>query len=255
MQQLKTWILMGVLMVPAVQAASDPLLDPLPVAQSAGGEVRGVLRSRHQAVLSSELAGRLLELPFAEGESFRRDEVLARFDCSAYDAQLKAAQAGVRAAAEQLAHNRQLAQLNSVGRFEVALAEARHAEAAAQARVYQVQAGRCVLKAPFDGQVVARRVQPFESVSTGSPLLEVVDNRNLEVHLLVPSRWQGQLQPGQRFSFVPDETGQALEVEVLRLGARIDEGSQTLLLIGRLPEQVSGLLAGMSGSARFGARP
>jgi len=48
-----------------------------------------------------------------------------------------------------------------------------------------------------------------------------------------------------------DETGKPLKATVKRLGARIDEGSQTLLLIGALPEDAPGLLAGMSGSARF----
>lgn len=35
-----------------------------------------------------------------------------------------------------------------------------------------------------------------------------------------------------------------------RLGARIDEGSQTLLLVANVPD-ASGLLSGMSGTARF----
>jgi multidrug efflux pump subunit AcrA (membrane-fusion protein) len=93
-------------------------------------------------------------------------------------------------------------------------------------------------------------VQRYESVPAGAPLLDVVDNRTLEIHLLVPSRWMARLKPGQTFSFVPDETGQPIDATVKRLGARIDEGSQTLLLVATLPE-AKGLLAGMSGTARF----
>ena len=51
------------------------------------------------------------------------------------------------------------------------------------------------------------------------------------------------------------QTGEPLEARVKRLGARIDEGSQTLLLIGSLPEKADGLLSGMSGSARFTEAP
>jgi RND family efflux transporter MFP subunit len=232
----------------------DPLLDE-PVAAQASREARGVLRARDQALLASELAGRIVEMPFAEGQRFRKGEVLVRFDCSAYQAQLNAAQAAARAAREELAHKKQLAALNSVGRFEVNLAEARRAQAEAEAQVYQVQVKRCSVAAPFDGQVVQRKVQPHESVAGGTPLLEVVDNRSLEIHLLVPSHWLAALKPGQRFTFIPDETGEPLQAEVKRLGARIDEGSQTLLLIGELPADTSGLLAGMSGSARFAEAP
>ncbi|MCG4454782.1 efflux RND transporter periplasmic adaptor subunit [Pseudomonas sp. MMS21-TM103] len=230
---------------------NDPLLGNLDAAPSADRTARGVLRARNQATLSSELAGRITEMPYSDGQDFKKDAVLVRFDCSAYQAQLNAAQAGLRAAREELAHNKQLASLNSVGRFQVALAEARQAEAQAQAQVYRVQVNRCTVIAPFDGRVVARRVQPFESVAGGTALLEIVDNRTLEVHLLVPSSWLGSLQPGGLFEFIPDETGQPLQVEIKRLGARIDEGSQTLLLIGALPQDAPGLLAGMSGSARF----
>ncbi|MBU3055933.1 efflux RND transporter periplasmic adaptor subunit [Pseudomonas indica] len=246
--------------MPLVQAApvgeGDPLLDtPLATQAAAAQEARGVLRARDQAMLASELAGRIVEMPFAEGQAFRKGDVLVRFDCSAYQAQLNAAQAAVRAAREELAHKKQLAALNSVGRFEVALAEARQAQAQAESQVYQVQVNRCTVKAPFDGQVVQRKVKPHESVAGGAPLLEIVDNRTLEIHLLVPSRWLGQLSAGQSFTFTPDETGQPLNAKVKRVGARIDEGSQTLLLIGELPEEPAGLLAGMSGTARFETTP
>ncbi|EPN68817.1 hypothetical protein A245_02853, partial [Pseudomonas syringae pv. actinidiae ICMP 19096] len=96
-------------------------------------EARGVLRATNQAVLASELSGRIVDLPFQEGESFNKGDTLARFDCSAYQAQLNAAQAASRGASEELAHNRQLASLNSVGRFEVARAEAKLSETQAQA--------------------------------------------------------------------------------------------------------------------------
>ena len=150
---------------------SDPLLDGLPgsvAAPVAERNARGVLRARHQAMLASELAGRIVEMPYAEGQAFRTGDVLVRFDCSAYQAQLNAAQAAVRAAREELGHKKQLAAFNSVGRFEVALAEARQAQAQAESQVYQVQVNRCTVKAPFAGQVVQRKVKLHESVAGGA---------------------------------------------------------------------------------------
>lgn len=250
-----TYALVCLLCIGSGQAATladDPLVESVATfSDVAERKARGVLRPRDQAVLSSELAGRIVEMPYTDGQEFSKGDVLVRFDCSAYQAQLNAAQAAVRAAREELNHNKQLAALNSVGRFQVALAEARQAQAQAEAQVYQVQVKRCSVAAPFNGRVVQRKVQPHESVAGGTPLLEIVDNRTLEVHLLVPSSWLAGLKPGQHFEFIPDETGQPLQAEIKRLGARIDEGSQTLLLIGTLPQNAPGLLAGMSGSARF----
>lgn len=246
--------LFGVVFVAQAQTPTeaDPLLDNTASGSqaAASSEARGVLRAQNEAVLASELSGRIVDLPFREGESFNKGDVLARFDCSAYQAQLNAAQAASRGANEELAHNKQLASLNSVGRFEVARAEARLSETQAQSSVYQVQVKRCSVLAPFDGQIVDRKVQRYESVSAGAPMLEIVDNRALEIHLLIPSRWMGKLKAGQHFSFVPDETGQPLTATIKRFGARIDEGSQTLLLVASVPD-ASGLLAGMSGTAHF----
>lgn len=246
---------LGLLALPLTPSpwADELLLAPLTpsATQSSERQVRGVLRARHQAVLSSELPGRIVEMPFSDGQDFNKGDVLVRFDCSAYQAQLNAAQAAVRATREELNHKKQLAALNSVGRFEVALAEARQAQTLAETQVYQVQVKRCSVIAPFNGRVVQRRAQPHESVANGAPLLEVVDNGTLEIYLLVPSAWLGRLEPGQTFDFIPDETGKPIRATVKRLGARIDEGSQTLLLIGSLPEDAKGLLAGMSGTAQF----
>ncbi|RMO69673.1 hypothetical protein ALQ36_02482 [Pseudomonas syringae pv. primulae] len=249
-------VLLGMLSVASLAQAQTPadtglIDDNAHTGTSApSSEARGVLRATNQAVLASELSGRIVDLPFQEGESFNKGDTLARFDCSAYQAQLNAAQAASRGASEELAHNRQLASLNSVGRFEVARAEAKLSETQAQSGVYQVQIKRCSVVAPYDGQVVERKVKRYESVAAGTPMLEIVDNRTLELHLLVPSRWMSKLKPGQTFSFVPDETGQPLTATVKRLGARIDEGSQTLLLIASLPK-AEGLLGGMSGTAQF----
>ncbi len=234
--------------------ADDPLL-PQAASMSTERAVRGVLRARDHAVLSSELAGRVIDMPFNDGENFNKGDVLVRFDCSAYQSQLQAAQAAGRAAREELAHKRQLAELNSVGRFDVALAEARAAQARAETQVYEVQVRRCSVNAPFSGRVVQRRVKPHESAAAGTALLEIVDNSSLEIHLLVPSSWLTRLKPGADFEFTPDETGIPLQARIKRLGARIDEGSQTLLLIGSLPAGAEGLLAGMSGNAHFAEQP
>lgn len=90
---------------------------------TAEDSARGILRAQDQAVLASEINGRVLEMPFRDGESFHRGDLLVRFDCSAYQAQLAAALAAEKASRQELAQNSQLAQMKSVGRHAVALSE------------------------------------------------------------------------------------------------------------------------------------
>jgi multidrug efflux pump subunit AcrA (membrane-fusion protein) len=137
----------------------------------------------------------------------------------------------------------------------VALSAARLAQAQAESQVYQIQVNRCRILAPFDGQVVRRRAQAYESVAPGAPVLDIVNNRHLEINLLVPSRWLPILKSGLAFTFTPDETGTPLQARVARLGARIDESSQTLSLTGVIETKDAALMAGMSGTAHFPEKP
>ncbi|WP_434221081.1 efflux RND transporter periplasmic adaptor subunit [Pectobacterium aroidearum] len=257
-----SFVLMALLSGVPYSAMAEKIEDELqlaPVSQASAEttarEARGVLRAVDQATLSGELNAKVVEMPFRDGEAFQKGDLLVRFDCSAYQAQFAASQAAMRAAQQELSQNRQLAEMKSVGRNAVAVAEARLAQATAESQVYQIQTNRCRVVAPFSGQVVSRKVQVSEYVGQGMPLLEIVDNRHLEINVLVPSRWLASLKPKQAFTFIPDETGVPLQAEVLRIGARIDESSQTLTLIGRVLKPDNSLLAGMSGSARFTGQP
>ncbi|GAB7260339.1 hypothetical protein DZJ_25410 [Dickeya ananatis] len=60
-----------------VQAqADDPLLinpaHPTQMAASSDNQARGILVAVDQATISSDLAGRIVEMPFREGESFKK---------------------------------------------------------------------------------------------------------------------------------------------------------------------------------------
>jgi membrane fusion protein, multidrug efflux system len=236
---------------------TDPLITPSSPqgAASAGTEstlsARGLLRARAQALLSSEIAGRILELPITEGGRFALGTILVRFDCSAYEAQLAAAKASESAARRFLAQKRELMRLQSAGAFDVSLAEAKFEEAQAQTTLHAVSVSRCIVKSPFPGAVVERRVNAGESVTGGAPLLDIVDDTAFEVRVLAPSSWLAWLKPGQTFRFAVEETGETLLGKVDAVGARVEAASQTVLVIGKLDERSPRLVAGMSGAAHF----
>lgn len=239
--------------------ALERLLDPEdgkvgPDRELGAHEARALIEPGAEAVLSSDIGGRILELPVDSGEAFAKGDLLIGFDCSFHQAELAAARAELIRARRVLANTQQLAQLNSVGQLDVALAEADVAKANAQVRTRGLYVQRCQIRAPYDGRVVERPVNRYETVGKDQELMSVIASAGLRVRLIVPSRWLAWLAPGARFELKIDETGRTHAAEVTTIGARIDPVSQTVPLRGRLVgDRPADLLPGMSGTAQFDA--
>lgn len=220
---------------------------------STAAQARGILQAGAEATLSSQIAGRVVELPFKVGDSFNKGDVLARLDCDFYQAQLVAAQAAAAAENAQMESNRQLAKLHSIGVLEVQLAEAKWRKAEAEVQLNRTFTDHCKVVAPFAGRVVETRIHNYESVSPGTEFLAIVDRASPEIRLIVSSRWLAWLQPGSAFSFQVDETGASFPATVTAIGARIDAVSQTVPVRAQFSGKPTGLVAGMSGTANFTA--
>lgn len=215
------------------------------------GQVRAQLAARNEVVLSSELSAKIASLPLREGESFRAGQTLVSFDCSLHEAQLHKAQSTLDAARQVLAVNQRLAELNSVGKLELTTAEARVKEGEAEVSYMKTTMRKCVVPAPYAGRVVKRLAANHQFVTPGGQLLAIQDAGELEVRMIVPSKWLAVLKPGTVFSVQVDELGKRFPARVQRLGARIDPVSQSVDVIGIINGTPGTLLPGMSGWALF----
>jgi membrane fusion protein, multidrug efflux system len=213
--------------------------------------VRVQFSALHETLLSSELSAKISELPFREGDTFAAGQALVTFDCSLYRAQLNKAEASAQAAHETLAVSERLAKLNSVGALEVQQANAKAKEGDAEAAAMRATVQKCSLAAPFSGRVAKVQAKQYQYVAPGQALLEILNTQQLELQMIVPSRWLAWLKVGDRFSVHVDELDKTFTGRVERLGARIDPVSQSISLAGKVDGAHAQLLPGMSGIASF----
>jgi membrane fusion protein (multidrug efflux system) len=94
-------------------------------------------------------------------------------------------------------------------------------------------------------------VHNLETVKPGDPLLKIVGTDNLEVSIQVPSHWLRWLKIGTPFFIHINEINQKVNAQIIRTDPEIESVSQTIKLTGRITEQNSELLPGMSGQAIF----
>ena len=239
----------------AAYAVDEGAAAAVAAGADAQGRIRTQLVANNDVELSSQIAARIARLPLKAGDGFRKGETLVVFDCDLYRAQQAKADATADATAKQLEVTQRLAQLHSVGELDVEQARAKAKEAAADAAYMRTTVAACRIDAPFDGRVVKREAAPFEYVTPGKPLLEILDTGQLEAQLIVPSAWLRWLVPGAPFTVHVDDIDVDVPARVVRIGAAIDPVSQTVTLSGRIETKSTSLLPGMSGWAQFPKRP
>lgn len=217
----------------------------------AGQGVRAQLIAVKNAMLSAGIAGQILDVSASIGDFVEKGQTLVSFDCDSLLAQQKVYAAQKRAGDINLQVKTRLLELNNVGAQELALTQVELDSAVAQLEVIQLQVKQCQIIAPFSGRVIARNADPFETVTAGTPLIEILAQDDLEVLLVAPSNWLSWLAVGEGFDLAVEETGTRFEGAVVRLGGQVDPVSQTVLVWGKLDGVSAELLPGMSGNIAF----
>lgn len=236
-------------------AASAAAAQTPALAADKDGRIRTQLSARNAVTVSAEIAARIASLPLREGDAFRAGQTLVAFDCALYQAQLHKAEAAAEAANAVVQSDKRMAELGSIGQYELQQAQAKLKEAQAEAASARLLVNRCTIAAPFSGRVAKRHVAAFQYVAPGNPLLDILETGQLELQMIVPSKWLAWLKPGSAFSVEVDELGKRYPAKVQRLGAQIDPVSQTVAVFGVVDGGHPGLLPGMSGWAVFPPRP
>lgn len=229
-------------------------LPPLPQAEVVTQDpnsIRVLLSPEVETTLVAQMAAQVANLNAGLGAKVAKGDVLIQFDCAETQARLRMAQAEHAAARETLGVKQRLLKLNAAGDIEVSLARAEVNKSSAAIAVNQAQLAHCAIKAPFDGRVVKLHVKPFQGVSAGAPLLELVSDGPLKLRLNVPSRILSQITVGTEITVDIFETNKSYRASITAINARVDAVAQTIELEAHLDEGSQELLPGMSGIAHL----
>ena len=160
----------------------------------------GVVEAVRRADLAAQTAGRVSAVAVDVNDRVRAGEVLLRITAVEQDAAANAARAQLRAAEASAAEAEQnyrrfaaLADAQYVSKAQIdqaraardSAAAARNAAAAMLAQAAQ-QSQYTVVRAPFDGVVARRDVEPGETVAPGMPLLTVYAPGALRIEVAIP---------------------------------------------------------------------
>jgi RND family efflux transporter MFP subunit len=219
--------------------------------------VSGEVAAVEEMLLGVELAGyRVTELLVDVGEPVRQGQVLLRLDrrmlssdLAQAEAALREAEAGAALARANLARGEQLVRSKFISANQ--LDELRAARTQSEARVGTARAAResaalrlsfAQLRAPADGVISKRLVQPGQVVMAGGELLRLIRDGRLEWRAQLPVTQLAAVAVGARVE-LRTPGGARVEGRVRAVSPGVDAATRTGLVYVDLPAD-AGLLVG-----------
>lgn len=225
-------------------------------------EVVGSLEPKFSADIKSEFTAVVEEVYVTEWVRVRKGMPLAKLDTREAEASLQAARAGLLQA--EVAETRASRELERALRLREAglmtqqnlddartafeASQAATAAARAQLQAAETRLAKAILRAPFDGAVAYRGVNPGDRVENmgGEPLFRIVDNRLLELTVSVPSSALSSLRIGQPLEFSTDAVpNRTFRGKVQFINPAADPVSRSVKVVAHVPNEDEALRGGL----------
>lgn len=244
------WLGPAILLVAACGRAPEPEASPRAVLVRAVGRgaegtlavLTGEVRARHEAELAFRVGGKLVERRVDLGAAVGKGDLLARIDPRDVDLAAASAQAAVAAAESdrtlarvEFDRARALRDRNFISgsvldsrATTLKAAEARLAQARAEAAVAGNQAAYANLTADADGVVTAVLAEPGQVLGAGQAALRVARKGEREILIFVPESRRRQVAVGTPAEVRPwAEAGRRYPGRVREVAAAADATTRT----------------------------
>lgn len=205
--------------------------------------VSGTLMPHSQATVRSKVAAEVRETLVQEGMPVARGQVVMRLDTADLEARVATQQAALEEARARLAlaHKNQASHVAllqqkfisqtafDTAQSNVELAQAAVKSAASQLDIVRRALADAVVRAPIDGIVSKRHVQPGEKVAPDMPLFAVVNLKHMVLEASVPASEIPRIRQGQGVAFqVEGFAGRGFGGKVARINPAAEAGSRAM---------------------------
>jgi membrane fusion protein (multidrug efflux system) len=212
----------------------------------------GSLRSDETVIVRPEVAGRIANFAFREGERVAEGQVLVRLDDSVQKADLDRARANL--VLSRTKHERAIDLRNKGFVSTQALDELENSVkvAEADAELMTARVNKMTLRAPFAGTVGLRLASVGDYVKEGQDIVNLESLDPLKVDFRLPELALSQLQGGQMLQIsldaLPDKT---YDGKVFAINPLIDANGRAIVIRAQVPNRDGKLRPGMFARVRL----
>jgi len=206
----------------------------------------GTLAAAESVVIRPEIAGRVMELHFREGQAIAQGAKLVTIDPSEYQANLASTAAQARTETQRWERAKELKEKNFISQEALDVAKGNMDGAVARRQHDEVLLKKTDIRAPFSGIVGLRQISPGAYVKAGDDIVRLESISSLKMDFRVPEVYLSKLQLGQevgiRVDAYPAET---FPGKVYALEPAVDEKTRTVVVRAQVPNPSSKLRPGM----------
>jgi len=206
----------------------------------------GNLRADEAITLRPEIAGRIVEMPFKEGEAVKKGARLLALDASELRALVASAEATAKLDQQRLERSEDLFKKGFIS--QQALDESRSNVARSKAKLAEDTArlARTQVVAPFAGVIGLRQVSEGAFVAAGTDIARLEKIDQLKLDFRIPETFVAKLRTGQPLRIVVDSyAGEAFSGNVYAIEPGVDEQTRTAQVRARVANPGLKLRPGM----------
>lgn len=206
----------------------------------------GTLRADEAVTLRPEIAGRIAEIRFQEGQRVARGAVLVRLDQAEFSAVLASSRAQAGLDRQRLERAEDLFKKSFISGQALDEAKANYARSLAKQREDEARLAKTVIRAPFSGIAGLRQVSEGAYVAAGTDIARLEKIDELKLDFRVPETYVGRLKAGQIVRVQLDAYGeQRFPGRIYAIEPAVDESTRTVLVRARIPNPERKLRPGM----------
>lgn len=198
-------------------------------------EFMGTVQAVHSAVIATKVSGNITDLPVGLGDKVVQGETLIKLDAGELSAKLQQAEAQLKQARRNLAREQNLLKKKAATKEAVKaqqdmvnIAEAAHKEA-------QTMLEYTHIVAPFEGLVTRKLVNRGDLVTPGKPLIQVDNEKELQVTTNLPESLLNKVSIGQNLEVSIPSIQASIIGKVYELAPTADPATRTALMKLRVP--------------------
>ena len=206
----------------------------------------GTLRADEAVTIRPEIAGRIAEIRFNEGQSVARGAVLVKLDQAELAAVLASSTAQAQLDRQRLERAEDLFTKRFISQQALDEARSGYARSVAKQKEDQARLAKTEMRASFPGIAGLRQVSQGQYVAAGTDIARLEKIDQLKMDFRIPEAFSGRLKAGQPLKVLVDaHAGRVFPGSVYAIEPGIDDQTRTVLLRARVANPELRLRPGM----------